>query len=823
MASSGNQFRLWAARAAQASSNIVITDATGGASKFAGKIPVFRDAYSAVTTLVTQDDEALDVQAIVGAPYSPLATTITITGPDIGLLDKIAGGKVVIKASARASITKNTTYSYTVNASNAAGASETCTWNIFVAADADCRFVSFKSGSDAAAGTSPATAWKHCPDTIDWTGAATVLNVANGTAGKCIFFEGVDRGDKHATHLMSVLSGFNEGPNHEGTSSKQHRYCWYGWGGQAKFTGADDLTGSWTSASSGDIYSSGVTGVEKITVATAAEQFNGIFFGETAGYMAQYPRPNVLSYYDGFQAALDGTNNYNDTTGTADGGQKQVNYVTTAGSGTAPKLCYPSTGLGFVEDAKLDVRFNNADVAFNTNGVGYWMLLDASGNNPVIVPVVQYDVALHRAYFNKVQPINSAGKCSYALLGSPYDVQVSNQYAFAPDGLTVLAKRPNSNQASIARRLYGMGLGKKAYVTHHQPWFERYCAGTKRDGTLSTASGDGGAAMIGASPSGLAGLQVYGLRSHQMYNANEAGTLMISSGASSGFIDHMFDRFHQSGTRRGGGSVMSAPLKGIQTGSAPDGKATAAEVQAYALGKHRWWYTEDDSATRSLNTTSQMRGVEWLECMSGHFVTPHGDAYAWYLGGTNYNDHNLMRYCVGVGVERWKTSSSDAGNDHSISQYNTFIGCVVLGIYAGNNGITLYDGDWGSVYQQCIFVNDTSDASSSQCFYGGGGFASMTLQNCVANGVILLTGLGSDGTPSTWTLDTCYLTGDSSINGSTVSIPTDNAGASRRVLSCTRGTDKMTWDYGTMPSDWVTTLQKGATAGTTKIGVFHYV
>lgn len=810
---------------AVAGSTLVMTDMTGGYSEFAGKIPVFRDAYSAVSTLVDQNEEALDVQAIVGIPASPLATKVTLSGPDIGLFDKITGGKLVVKASARATITKDTTYALLCVAENAAGFSEPCTWYVYVAADADCRFVSFDKGTDSTTGNIgklPSTPWKHCPDTMDWTGPATVL-----TGGKCIFFEGVDRGAKHATSLMAVLSPYNEGPGHTGTSTKSQRYCFNGWGGQAKVTGADDIPGSWTAASSSDIYNSGVSGVEKATLSTAAEQYNIISFGEYQGFPSQYPRPNTLSYYDGFQAAMDGTNNYNDTLGTADGGQKLVNYTTDPTTGTAPKYCYPSTGLGFIEDAKLDVRFNNASVAYNTNGIGYWLLLDASGNNPVIVPVLQYDVTLHRAYFSKVLPFNQNGKASYALLGSPYDVQVAGQYAFSPDGLVAYAKRPNSDQAVISRRQYGLGIGKIAYCIFHQPWMERFCAGRKRDGqrTSNNENDDGGGvAVIGASPKGLPGLRVYGLRSHQMYNADEAATLITGFGISEpGFVDHMFDRFHQSGTRRGGGAVLSCGVMGKQTGSTPAGGPTWQEIRAYATGKHRWWLTEKDSATRSLNTCSRMRGVEWLECTTMRFITPHGDAYAWYLGGSNFNDHNLMWRCIGIGVERWKTSSSDANNDHTVSQYNSFFYCVVLGIFAGNYGVDLYDGDWGSLYQQCIFVNDPSDTSAHQCFKGGGGHANMTLKNCVANGVVMSTGTATDGSPSTWTLDTVYLTGDSSIGGSTVSIPVDNAGANRRVLNCTRGTTKMTWDYNTVPSDWMPTLQKGATAGQTPLGLFHYV
>lgn len=99
----------------------------------------------------------------------------------------------------------------------------------------------------------------------------------------------------------------------------------------------------------------------------------------------------------------------------------------------------------------------------------------------------------------------------------------------------------------------------------------------------------------------------------------------------------------------------------------------------------------------------------------------------------------------------------------------------------------------------------------------------MTLKNCVANGV-RLSALPGGSYSATWTLDSCYFTGDSYLDGgSTQSLLTDDAANSRRVLSRTRGTTAMTWDSQAVPSNWLTTLRMGAPAGTTKLGPFHYV
>lgn len=815
-----------------ASSGLVITDATGGSSKFAGKIPVFRNASVAMTTLVAQNDEAIDVQAVVGTPYSPLATTISISGPNISLFDKIAGGKLVIKASARASITKDTTYALTVQASNAAGASESCTLSIYVAADADCRFVSFDKGTDVvtgATGQTPGNPWKHCPDTNEWTGPATTFTGA--TASKCIFFEGVDLGAKHATTLCRGLYSTWDEPQHNGTISKQLRYCYTGWGGQAKFTGADNISGSWSAAASGDIYSSGVSGVEKITLAAAAEFFHIVSFGESQGFMAQYPRPNVLSQSDGAQSAVDGMNNYDNTAGTSDGGFKRVQYSTNAGDTFTPRFYYPGSGSTdcYIEDAQLNARFNGTNWSRVANGIGCWVKIwGPGGNNVAIVPVVQFDASTNRLYVKNFNAYTAGGSyTSYALLNSPYDVQVSGQYALQADGLAVIAKRPNSNQAVIAKRSVGATVGKQPYVTHHQAWFERYVNGIYRN-PASNQDASGGCAMQSYNADGVAGLQVYGLRSHQCFNTQENSTLFGAYGSHAGFVDFIFDRFHLTESLHGAGSVTDIAFWGRQTGGTAQGGPTVAQIQAYPTGKCGWWFFDDDCCTRSLVYWNRLRGVHFIEPVIGRLVSTHGDGLPWYQDAvTSYADHNLVESGLGITAQRWRTSSAGAQPDRTIPFNNTFLRCVVLGFNAGNYGVDLYDGDPGALYQQCVFMADPADTTNSTCFHGGSGYANMTLLNCVANGVRMGTAAGGNGEPATWTLDTCYFTGDSykKVSGSFTqySILADDVANSRRVLSCTRGTNKVSWDYGTAPSDWLTTLQRGATAGTTKLGPFVYV
>jgi hypothetical protein len=799
--------------AVSAAGNLTITDPTTNAnSPYTSFAPVYRDAFIVMSPSVTQNDEAIDVQAVCGTPYSPTATSVTFSGTDVQWFDKITGGKLVFKSATRASVPRNGYLTLSVAATNANGASESSTLSIWVPAIADERFISFVSGSNSNDGKTPGAPWKYCPGTVDWAGTAT-------TDGKTFIFEG----GYHETAL--VQNGYPTWTGPDNTSSnaaKPHRYAWHGWKGQAKLTGGSKITNTWSAAASGDVYASpDLANIEKVTISPRAEIYQIVQFNGARAYVSQYPRPNKLAYNESPQKAGDGTNNYNDTTGTSDGGMKRL-IITTNSSDSTPVRFYlsPTGASSYIQDAKLDPRFNNANLAYNANGNGMWLKIWGPNNNVSYIRVLQYDVSLHRVYFDAPSSSLSAypvpdGYTAYALVNSPYDVQVSGQYACSPDGLTLYAHRPNTGQAWISRRPVAVGIGQVANVVHHQLWTELYCGGPDY---TDKGNDNGGQALFCYSFSSPAptGVRVYGCRAHQNQSMREDPVGLYAFG-NLGMDNPILDRLHASECGLGGITKAAAPMYGLTTGSGPGGYPTRAEVLAHPTGKYRWGYVDEYSASRSLRFWTKVRGFEFRENVVRNFNSVHGDGDAWYMevAGT-FTDHNVVVRDFGDCVLRWKTTSIDDSYITS-SLSNWLLGCVVLADpYGNNNGIMEFSGDPGGNYESCIFVNSSNspDTTNIPCLYIAQGFANLTANYCIMNGIgTKLTSQG--GVAPSFTIDHCGNTG--------AAFAADNPGANQRYTNNTTLTTQHKWDGATIPTPWKSILQAGQAAGTVKIGPFWTV
>lgn len=785
-----------------AASALTITDPVANGSPYTNKPPVFRDAFVAMTPLVTQGDEAIDVQGVIGVPYSPMATSIAFTGTDAVWFDKIAGGKLVFLAATRASVPRNGYLTLTVNASNAYGSSETATLSVWVPADADCVFVNFGTGSSANSGTL-ASPYKYCPGTVDFAGSTY-------SAAKTIFFDGTTR---HETSLLQSYSPPFAAPPHQGTNASTGavRYAFTGYKGQAKFSGAKTESGAWTAASSADCYGSpDLANIAVMTASSSVARYQPVFWGDIMGRVAQYPRPTNLRKTENAQAAADGANNYNDTLGTADGGMKRLIVTANASDPAAVKLYVSPTGASsYVQDAKLDARFNNASVTYNAAGIGMWLKIWDSGNNISYVNALAYDVTTHRVTFDFGSGSTgsyktSSGYTAYALVNSPFDVQVETQYAVT-GGTKIVAHRPASpGQCYVSRLLMGGGVGHSANVIYHQVWFERYASATSQYG--------GGLRMYNSQNN--TGVAVYGCRFHQMNNEVEEPIGIYGNGAT-GIDNPIFDRFHHSDNLRGAGSRMDCQVLGRQTGSGPGGYPTKAEVAAHPTGKVRWWFYEEDSVTRSLWFWVKFRGIEFRERCARNFNAVHGDGDAWYLtpGAGLFTDHNYVHGDFADNCLRWKTTSADSGYLTS-SQSNWYDGNVVLGdCVTSNVGVSLFSGDPGGYYLSGIYLQsaNSTDTQNRPCLAINQGLQNLTVQYSILNGITTNTATLL-GTPATWTIDNCGNTG--------AAFPSNDVANSRYVTNTTTLTAAQTWDGVTIPTAWKAILQAGQTPGTVKIGPF---
>lgn len=806
MASSGNQFRLWAARAAPTVTGLTITSPSASLARvpYTDRKAIGTDTWACMPAVVTQDDEAVDVAAVCYHPNSPAATSIALTGTATQYFKVLSGTKLAILDAARATIPRNQYHTLTGVMTNAQGASDSFTLNIWVPNDTDCVFFS-PTGNDTT-GTGAYTApYKHVPRTPLWTGTGGA-NAGPTFNGKTLIFEG----GRHQHEIVAYTSGIPFATDHHDC-----HWGWHSWKGQAKLSGDTDEAGSHTTASSAETYASPATGtLEKVTVGTAIRRDQSVFWGLVMGRMAQYPRPNDLMVNEDPTLAINQLASYDDTAGTSDGGFKRIFHTTNSSDTTTVRFFYNTGGVdSYIQDAKLDARFNNASVARDTAGIGQYVKVLQNGNNVDYVKVLEYDVTLHRMYFNAGSTIiqTQSSYTAYALLNSPYDVQVVGQYATTKDQLTVIEYRPASpGQFSVARLAFGLGIGLQANNVHHQLWVQRYSGGS---------GVNGGTAVYCRNNSGgtyYDGIAIYGLRVHQM-NQEDQGGLGMEVNGDTGIRNFIFDKVHYSDNWRGRGLNASGPMLGLTTGSGAGGYPTKAEVKAYAYGKLRWAHCDSGGMTRTMDLQQQMRGVHHVGWSARKYKGVHADGHAISVDNPTgvYYDHNLHEEEFIDCALRWQTSSiNDAFLNTSMS--NWYDRCIWLGDEEGTNfGIELQTGNPGAIYDRCIFIQspDSAPSTNSPCLWIGGGWG-INVTNSILNGFQATTTMHGAISP-TWTVDNCGMT--------SASYPADDAANSRRVTNITSLSALQRWDGVTIPTAWKTILQAGATVGTTKIGLWHYV
>lgn len=785
-----------------AGSNIVITDATGGGPY--AKFPVFRNAEVTRTPQVAQDDEAIDVQAVCGVPYSPLATTITIGG-DIQYFDAITGGKLVFKPAQRASIPKDGKLLLTVQAQNAAGLSDLAILYVFVPLDADCRFIDPAAANDSGTGLwgSP---WKNTPRTSAWTGTGGADNGPQytGATAKCFFY-------KVGRHERSLTSSGYFPPDHTGSSTKQHRYVMNGWGGQAKLCGDDALAGSWSSVTSGEVYANpSFASVEKVAAPVALENYQSLFCGTVMCFLSQYPRPTDLTQTEGAQEAADNTNSFNGVTSV--GGMKRVFFTNNSSDTTTVRMyrggvdgTHPTgQGVTTITDPALGARFNNVDVAFDALGIGVWVQLWAVGNNIVVWPVQQFTAATNTISFNTgtsglTTSGNSPNMGAYALLGSPYDVQVAGQYALSPARTTIYAYRPNTNLSSVAIREIAGHVAGTSYVSYEYGWSERFAGGTKR---ATGASVKGGIAFLssasGATPT--PGVQIRGWRVHQMRSDNEdaSGIAIVGGSGTYGFDNPTFERFHFTEGVHAAGFVFNGTVNGRLTGSGAGGKPTFAEVVAWPTGKLRWNYFDTNSIGRTAFYMLRVSGLDFYENVLRNLTSIHGNGWSLYTdtaAPTSFTDHCAIRLNFEDNVQRGVTTSIV---DPTIVRSNWYDSNVMLGQGTNQSTMALYSGEPGSVITRNILLRSTTAGDTYPSVGLGKGYG-VNFNHNILNGMTWSTGTDGLGILASWTIDSNGLTGGS--------LPTNSGG--QVTSNTTTLATAHSWDGTTIPSPWQTILGSG--------------
>jgi hypothetical protein len=770
---------------------------------------------------VPQDEEAVDLAAVCYEPASTPAASITLTGTATQWFKVLSNTKIAIRDAVRGTIPTDTWYLINGVASNVTGSCDPFTVAVWVPSPGNSVFFS-PTGNDLTGNGAVNSPYQHVPKTAAWTGTGGANGGPQFTNKTFIFKAG-----KHQYELGTYNSGILFAVNHPGC-----KFAWNSWQGQAMMSGDIDEAGGFSIASSGETFGAAATGtLEKITFGSAVLRHQPVNCGAEMYRMSQFPRPNDLWKCLDPQSAADGTNNYNSTTKTSDGGFMPV-FATTNSSDTTPKRIYMTpTGVNcYWQDSDLDVRFNNASMARNAAGVGVYVGAWVHGNFVNYVNVLEYDVTLHRAYFDvnaygfatpsgDVNSIAlSSGTTAICLFNSPYDVRVAGQYAVLPgsSGLTGIVFRNGgaaAGQCSVSRWRYGIGWGDVSGHIHFQAWVQRYAGG----------SGGGGGTAITCrnnDPSGTAwatGLAIYGLKVTQMNQEDEDGCAFEVSGTT-GIKDFIIDRVHVLNNVRGRGCRATGPMLGLLSGSGPGGYPTMMEVINYAYGKMRWWFCDQGGVSLTFDLQQNMRGVEQLGWSARDFKGAHADGHAISVFNTSgsYYDHNVIRNeFVDLALRWFTTDVNDVFLPPTAQWINWIVGGVYLGeVQATNVGIMMQTGWPGGYMISSIVMTSarSADVSGLPALYIGGGWG-MQILGCIINGLgVNNTAHGS--TTATYTVDSTGWTGTQI---------SDDVANSRRNTNPTTLSAMQKWDGFTIPTAWKSILQRGAGAGTTKIGRSHYV
>lgn len=652
--------------------NVAEIPPTGG-STYQFK-PFLRDRQLYRTIMVASGDEFIDLQSEVATPFSPGATSWTIGGADAAKVQQSSPGILVFEPSTRASLA-GSTLNVTVQGTNSYGSSDVVNLQIVVPANADCRFASYETGSDANNGTTPALAWKQAPRSLGFTGTQVTL-----TGGKVLFFRGSD--EKHRYMLNKGLSASYVALDHAGTSEAvPFVYAGGGWGGRATFDGSDVVTGWAFCASQADALGNpNWANIEKVDLTTqggAMDYASHLYCGDAMCWPAQFPTP---ADPNDFEDALDATEQ---------GGMYQIAY-TGVTAGAAPRLYKTASGTQPIN--VLDTRISSKFGAENPTG---WPLeLWNSTNNNTRLSIASYTQGTSAVVTNSTSaiPNSSLGKGAYSITHHPKLIDGPGQFALSADRLTLYAWRPNAGTTSVSRRDRCVGMGHRNYVVVEGFRVQRYTSLT------------GGFAIAHASTATMTGSTVRDIKITQMRADGGEGLVGGAPGVGSGWVDCNIERIHVYGYNpKSSGIRIGAKFWGYVGG-------TPAQVRAKTSGKIRWCYIEPESIGRTALFGGAFDGCHIVENVISGLSTMHGNGIS--LNDASIGDGAYCRYVVLEknlidAVDRGYTVSISVDSDKTIDRFNYISRNVWLGILSP--AMNMYSGEPGSTVIQNLVMRKTGD------------------------------------------------------------------------------------------------------------------
>ncbi len=600
--------------------------------------PLVLDTTIHRTVLVAQDADYIDLQAEVAHPGSPVVVIWSIGGADVNLFYSPANGQIAFKAATRGTITPGTTLALSVQATNAHGVSAVYALDVVVPLNADCRFVSFGSGSDANNGTTPALAWKHVPYQFDFTGTLVTL-----TAGQVLFF----KAEPHRTMLTQTNNASADPLPHSGSTGNPFVYCGRGWGGQAALDGSDVVSG-WASVTSGEVFNNpNATHIRKIT--STWQYYQHLFDDGTMCFPAQWPTPSNLNEFD---------NPFVDQTG----GMWSIPGSGSGDPGGATAIWQTSpTGDVSIRDPRIAARYGNIAVGSMPQQVQLW----CPGNNITYCPIATYNFATSTITVTSIPGAIAVidGNSAYSLVNHPLDIVQAGQYVdFAGERYAWL---PNNGTTSVATRIKGANVNN--YVRYEGLCGQRYCADGPTLGCVFTCPYSVGVTHEVT----VIGCKIYQNRANDggAMCLNVSGAGMFDSNVTRCFVDqNLIGRF----ISMSAGSFDTSLV-------AP----TPAQVRAYPNGKLGHNYIAQYGAGRTLFFMfgTQATGIEISWNIAKDVKSVHGNGISIYdLGVVAHETYFLIERNLFDNITRPVTTSID---QEDVARFHTYQDNVFLS-YGGN-------------------------------------------------------------------------------------------------------------------------------------------
>jgi len=622
------------------------------------------------TVLVTAGDEVIDLQAEVAIPSSPVASTFTIGGADAAKLEAqpVSSRFQIFTPATRAALA-GTTLNVTVTATNTYGTSNTVALVIKVPANADCRFASYASGSDANNGTTPALAWKYAPGTASYTGSAVTLG-----AGKALFFKGAE------SHRYIIAKSGLSCLDHAGSSGNPMIYAGSGWGGRAVIDGSDVITG-WSSVTQAEVSGNpNWANIEKVDLTSqggALALYQHLFCGDVMCYPAQGPTPVDLRDFEGPGDPAE------------DKGMWRIPFTT---SGAEARRMYQTGGSGnavTIVDPWLATTFG-AHSPYTDAAVA---LLWGPGNETTTQAVLSYDqgastitVACSGA------PQNVSGYGSYGISHHPVLIVQAGQFALSPDRTTLYAWRPNADATSVSRRNRGMSVGLRDYVVVEGFTWQRISGDSTSNGVAFAHTFLGG--TDGYSPGVI--IRDHYIRQNRANGGDGVGYYGTGGG---GLYDFMIERLRYEENPRSSGIRTGNRLIGVAGGS-------AASVRAYPLSKIRWCYAPRFGLGRTGKLLQVADGIHVYGNVFRDLTSVHGNVFSLYdpsSGDASYSRYIVLELNYGDNCERCYTTSLN-DTDKAVDRFNTVVDNIFLG--AGESStMNMPSGEPGSYIGRNLIMN----------------------------------------------------------------------------------------------------------------------